>query len=119
MRLHTDCWTARVAQPAAAIPVMLSASCPRLPQISYGTPNANPRATLPAAGTVVTEMKTPDKPPTLAEVKDKTPGCCGNDGDDERPLVRGVDERGVGPGCGDLLDGDPTEPRGRRAPPTS
>ena len=31
---------------------------------------------LPAAGTVVTEMKTPDSPPTLAEVRDRTPAAA-------------------------------------------
>ena len=30
---------------------------------------------LPAAGTVVTEMKTPDSPPTFAEVRERTPAA--------------------------------------------
>ena len=35
-----------------------------------------PRATLPAAGTVVTEMNTPDSPPTLALVRESTPAAA-------------------------------------------
>ena len=31
---------------------------------------------LPAAGTVVTEKNTPDNPPTLAEVNDRTPAAA-------------------------------------------
>ena len=31
---------------------------------------------LQAAGTVVTEMKTPDRPPALAEVRDSTPAAA-------------------------------------------
>ena len=31
---------------------------------------------LPAAGTVVTEMKTPERPPTRAEVSDSTPAAA-------------------------------------------
>ena len=44
-----------------------------LPQTSPKAPSAMPRATFPAAGTVVTEMKTPERPPTFAEVSDRTP----------------------------------------------
>ncbi len=58
------------------MPLMLSSSWALLPQISWGTPNATPRAMLPAAGTVVTEMNTPERPPTLAEVSDRTPAAA-------------------------------------------
>src|SRR4051794_10962543 len=74
-RLQTACWMARVAQPARAIPDRLMASCMVLPQISWLAPKARPRATLPAAGMVVTEMKTPDSPPVLAEVRESTPAA--------------------------------------------
>ena len=47
-----------------------------LPQTSPKAPNAMPRATFPAAGTVVTEMKTPERPPTFAEVSDRTPAAA-------------------------------------------
>ena len=65
MRRHTSCWTARVAHPAIAMPVMFTTSWRALPHTSSKSPKVSPRATLPAAGTVVTEMKTPESPPDL------------------------------------------------------
>jgi hypothetical protein len=53
------------------MPVRLGRSCTTLPRISSPAANANPKATLPAAGTVTTEMKTPERPPTFTEVKDR------------------------------------------------
>ena len=65
-----------MAQPARIIPLMLSSSWTVLPTTSWATPKARPSATLPAAGTVVTEMKTPESPPTFAEVRDRTPAAA-------------------------------------------
>ena len=76
MRRHTNCWTVRVAHPATAIPVMFTTSWRALPQISCHSPKVSPNATLPAAGTVVTEMKTPESPPTLAHVRERTPAAA-------------------------------------------
>ena len=70
------CWTASAAQPASAIPVRFTISCRPLPRISSLTPKARPKATFPAAGTVVTEMNTPERPPTLADVSDNTPAAA-------------------------------------------
>ena len=47
-----------------------------LPQTSCETAERQPRAMLPAAGTVVTEMKTPERPPTFAEVSESTPAAA-------------------------------------------
>ena len=73
---HTACWNAKVAQPANAIPDRLSSSCNPLPVTSSQAPKAKPRATFPEAGTVVTEMKTPESPPTFADVRDSTPAAA-------------------------------------------
>ena len=64
IRAQTSCCRARVAHPARAIPDKLINSCRVLPQIASPTPKARPKATFPAAGTVVTDMKTPDRPPS-------------------------------------------------------
>ncbi len=58
------------------MPLMLMRSCWALPQTSSPTPKAMPRATFPTAGTVVTEMKTPESPQTFAEVRDRTPAAA-------------------------------------------
>ena len=70
---QTNCCSAKATQPANAIPEIFVSSCRALDRISSLAPNAIPRAMLPAAGTVVTEMKTPAKPPDRAEVSDRTP----------------------------------------------
>ena len=67
---------ASVSQPAAAMPMMLSASCGSAAPDLVQRPNASPSATLPAAGTVVTEMKTPGQAADLAEVSDRTPAAA-------------------------------------------
>ncbi len=54
----------------------LTASCAALPMISSGAQNARPRARLPAAGTVVTEMNTPDSPPMRPDVSERTPAIA-------------------------------------------
>ena len=74
-RFHTVFWNTSVSQPASAMPTMLTPSCSALPRTSVICPNARPSATLPAAGTVVTEMKTPASPPTRADVSDSTPAA--------------------------------------------
>ena len=56
---HTACCSDNAAQPASAMPDRFTTSCSVLPQIASRTPKAIPNAMLPAAGTVVTEMKTP------------------------------------------------------------
>ena len=55
---------------------MLISSCNALPDTSDQAPNAMPTATFPAAGTVVTEMNTPDRPPTLLAISDSTPAAA-------------------------------------------
>lgn len=70
---HTTCCNASATQPASAIPDTFTSSCRVLPQISEPTPNAAPNAMLPAAGTVVTDMKTPVSPPAFLDVSDRTP----------------------------------------------
>ena len=74
-RDHTNCCRANAAQPATAMPEMFIRSCSALRQISLVAPKAIASAILPAAGTVVTEMKTPVRPPALAEVSDKAPAA--------------------------------------------
>ena len=56
-----------------AMPTMLTPSCSALPRTSASCPNARPSAMLPAAGTVVTEMKAPASAPTRADVSESTP----------------------------------------------
>ncbi len=55
------------------MPEISTNNCSALGQISYPAPNAIRSAMFPAAGTVVTEMKTPAIPPDLAGVRDRTP----------------------------------------------
>ena len=73
---HTACCNASPAQPASAIPHTFSSSCRVLAQISEPTPKAAPNAMLPAAGTVVTEMKTPVSPPAFVDVSVRTPAVA-------------------------------------------
>ena len=65
----------RGARPATAIPDRFNASCAVLPDTSCQSPNAKPNPTLPAAGTVVTEMNTPDRPPSFDDVSDSIPAA--------------------------------------------
>ena len=91
------------------MPDTFTSSCSVLPQISEATPKAIPKAMLPAAGTVVTDMKTPVSPPAFLEVSDQDSSRRRDDGDDEGPPVRGVDEGGGGPWPGHIAKGDPSQ----------
>jgi hypothetical protein len=57
------------------MPRIFTSSCKALGHISPFALKANSSAMLPAAGTVVTEMNTPVRPPDLAEVSDSTPAA--------------------------------------------
>ena len=65
-----------MAQPASAIPDTFTSSWSVLPQISEPTPTAIPNAMFPQAGTVVTEMKTPESPLAFLDVSDRTPAVA-------------------------------------------
>src|SRR5690348_7000164 len=68
-------WTSSVVVPAITMPVMLTASWATEPVTSSHRPSPTATAAYPAAGTVVTEMKTPTSADDLPAVTDRTPAA--------------------------------------------
>ena len=95
------------------MPVMLTRSVTELPTTSCHSVKIRATAMLPAAGIVVTEMKTPARPPDLGRREGEHPRRSGDDGDDQGPRVRRVDEARSGAVLGtDLIGHD--QPGGTR-----
>ena len=107
--------TSSSSTPAMTMPARLTPSWASGAADLPRSPRPSPSARLPAAGTVVTLMKTPTMVAVFCGGQGEHPGRAGDQRDDERPLVGVPDEAGVAAGAADHLGGDPAgHPREQR-----
>ena len=108
IRDQTNCWTTSVAHPATAMPVKLMSSCAALPRIVPVLRNARPIAMLKPRDRRHRDKDADQSARALrCDGEDASDAC--DQGNDEAPFCRGVDELCAWMWLGQDVDGDPAE----------